>query len=288
MMSGTIALGRTEIRLPDRIAVATGAIPVTHVNTAPGFVAPLSEEAERAARRSASGNLRLDVELTNNGGIFVRGFGVDAEFGGSLRITNTISDMRAAGAFTLRRGRIEVIGRRFDLVSGTLTFVGDLIPVVNFTATASTTGAAITVAVTGPADEPTISFTSNPDMPEEEILSRLLFDRSVATLSVVQVAQLLDAAAQFSGGGGQGFFGRIRDAIGVDDLDIRQNASGGTTVGLGKRINDNVSLGVEAGTDGERVTIDLNLTPNLKARGSAGSGGAGGSSGIGLTYEREY
>ena len=35
-------------------------------------------------------------------------------------------------------------------------------------------------------------------------------------------------------------------------------------------------------------TIDLDITPNLKARGSAGSGGAGGSSSLGLTYEREY
>ena len=287
-MSGTVALGRTEIQLPDRVAAATGAIPVTHINAPPGFVAPLSEEIERADRRSASGNLRLDVEVTNAGGIFVRGFGVDAEFGGSLRVTNTISDMRAVGAFTLRRGRIEVIGRRFDLISGTITFAGDLIPVVNFTATAATTGAAITVNVTGPADQPTINFTSNPDLPEEEILSRLLFDRSVSTLSVVQVAQLLDAAAQFSGGGGQGFFARIRDAIGVDDLDIRQNAGGGTTVGLGKRINENVSVGVEAGTDGERVIIDLDLTPNLKARGSAGTGGSGGASSLGLTYEREY
>lgn len=289
-MSGTVALGRTEIQLPDRLTVAKGAIEVTHVNAPPGFVPPLTEEKERAARASASGNLRLDVELTNSGGIFVRGFGVDAEFGGSLRITNTISDPVAAGAFTMRRGRVEVIGRRFELVSGTLTFAGDLVPVVDFNATATTSDAIVTVSVTGPANQPTISFTSNPDLPEEEILSQLLFNRSVATLSVVQVAQLLDAASQFSGGSsGQSFFGRIRNALGVDDLDIRQNASGGTTVGVGKRINDNVSLGVEAGSDGERVTIDLDLTPNLKARGSAGSGGSSGAdSSIGLTYEREY
>jgi translocation and assembly module TamB len=102
------------------------------------------------------------------------------------------------------------------------------------------------------------------------------------------VAQLLDAAAQFSGGArGQGFFAGIRNALGVDDLDIRQNASGGTTVGIGKRINEKVSVGVEAGTgsDDDRVRIDLDLTPNLKATGSAGAGGSGS---VGLTYEREY
>ena len=34
-----------------------------------------------------------------------------------------------------------------------------------------------------------------------------------------------------------------------------------------------------------RVTIDLDITKNLKARGSAGQDGSGQ---VGLTYEREY
>jgi translocation and assembly module TamB len=123
-------------------------------------------------------------------------------------------------------------------------------------------------------------------LPDEEILSRLLFDRGVSRLSPVQAAQLVDAAAQLSGvGGGRGIFANVRQALGVDDLDIRQGNSGGTVVGVGKRINENLRLGVEAGSGvgGGRVTIDLNLTPNLKLQGAAG-----GSEEIGLTYEREY
>lgn len=287
-LTGEVTLGRTEIELPDRLSTGTATIDVTHINTPPDFVPPIVAEPEAAARPSATGNLRLDVALTSTGGIFVRGLGVDSEFDGSLRVTNTIGDPQAVGGFTLRRGRIEVIGRRFELASGTLTFAGDLVPVVDFTATASTTDAVVTVHVTGPADNPTISFTSNPDLPEEEIFSRLLFERSASKLSVLQAAQLVDAAAQFSGvAGGKSIFARIRDAVGVDDLDIRQNAGGGTTVGIGKRINENISLGVEAGTESSdgRVTIDLEVTPNLKARGEAGQSGTGS---VGLTYEHEY
>lgn len=288
IVSGTVVLGRTEIQLPDRLAGGATAIDVTHVNTPPGFVPPLAEETERAARSSGTGSLGLDINLNSTGAILVRGFGVDAEFGGSLRLANTIADPLAVGAFTMRRGRIEVVGRRFELVSGTLTFSGDLVPVVDFTASTSTSDAVVSVIVIGPADDPTITFTSNPDLPEEEILSRLLFNRNVSSLSVLQAAQLVDAAAQFSGlSGGKSFFARIRDAIGVDDLDIRQNASGGTTVGIGKRINENVRLGVEAGSGSQegRVTIDLDITPNLSVRGEAGEGSTGS---VGLSYEREY
>jgi translocation and assembly module TamB len=125
-------------------------------------------------------------------------------------------------------------------------------------------------------------------MPEEEILARLLFNRSVGTLSPLQAAQLVDAVAQLTGvGPSGGIFARIREATGLDDLDIRQSANGGTTVGVAKRINDRIRVGVEAGTDNAegRVVIDLDITQNLKARGEAGQDGTGK---VGLTYEREY
>jgi translocation and assembly module TamB len=161
-------------------------------------------------------------------------------------------------------------------------------PVLDFAGTSTVSDATITLAVTGPANDPVISFSSVPDLPEEEILSRLLFDRSVGSLSPLQAAQLVDAVAQLTGAlGGTGIFARVRQATGLDDLDVRQTATGGTTVGVGKRLGDNISLGVEAGTEANsgRVSIDLDLTSNLKARASAGQDGSGK---IGLTYEREY
>ena len=109
----------------------------------------------------------------------------------------------------MRRGRIEILGKRFNLTSGTLTFAGDLIPIVEFMATTATASATVTVSVTGRADDPTIRFSSNPELPQEEVLSRILFERSVGSLSPLQAAQLIDALAQFTGvGGSGGLFGR--------------------------------------------------------------------------------
>jgi translocation and assembly module TamB len=87
--------------------------------------------------------------------------------------------------------------------------------------------------------------------------------------------------------GSGGILGRIREATGLDDLDIRQSASGGTIVGVGARLGERVRVGVEAGTNSadSRVTINLDITDNLKAEASAGQNGTGS---VGLTYEREY
>ena len=45
-----------------------------------------------------------------------------AEFGGQLKLAGTIDSPVAIGAFTMRRGRIELLGKRFNLTSGRLTF----------------------------------------------------------------------------------------------------------------------------------------------------------------------
>ena len=288
-IGGTLTLGRTEIQLPEKLSGARTAIDVRHINTAPGFKSPLPRpQAAGSGGKSGGGSsLRLALAVDNTRGIFVRGFGVDAEFDGSVRVAGTLGDPRATGDFDMRRGRIEILGKRFNLTSGTLTFAGDLIPIVEFMATTATASATVTVSVTGRADDPTIRFSSNPDLPQEEVLSRILFERSVGSLSPLQAAQLIDALAQFTGiGGSGGLFGRIRQATGLDDLDVRQNAGGGTTIGATRSLSDNVRLGVEAGSGtAGRVTIDLELNKNLKARGEAGQDGSGR---IGLTYEKEY
>ncbi len=288
VLAGRIDLGRTEIRLPDKFGTSAAAIDVKHINTEPGFKAPKLRSGGAKASGATGGALRLDVALAGNSGIFVRGFGIDAELGGTARLGGTTGTPVAAGGFTMNRGRIEVLGRRFDFTSGTLTFAGDLIPTLDFSATTSTSDAVVTLHVTGRADDPTISFTSSPSLPQEEILSRLLFDRNVGSLSPLQAAQLVDAVAQMTGAlGGTGLFARVREATGLDDLDIRQNASGGTTIGVAKRLGDRVRLGVEGGSEDAsgRITIDLDITKNLKARGEAGQDGSGK---VGLTYEREY
>lgn len=289
-IGGRIDLGRTEILLPDSFG---GGPPITveHIYTEPGFVPPMQTLQRPGApppRSTGSGGFNLDVTIDSNNAIFVRGFGLDAELGGSLRVTGTTEDPQPVGGFEMSRGRIEVLGRRFDFTHGILTFEGDLDPVLDFAATTTTADITATVLVTGPAHDPEISLTSVPSLPEEEIISRILFGRSIGSLSALQAVQLVDAIAQFSGAFGRdgGVFARVRRLVGVDDLDIQQNATGGTTIGIGKRLTDNVRVGVQTETSGaSRVTLDVDLTRNLKAQIE---GGADGSGSVGLTYEREY
>jgi translocation and assembly module TamB len=232
--------------------------------------------------------MTVDITINAPQRIFVQGRGLDAELGGSLRLVGPLSAPQANGESELRRGRLSLLGRRLTFTEGTITFAGSLVPYLNFAAEASASDAVATVRVTGPADNPRFSFTSVPALPEDEVLARLLFGRAMGSLSPVQIAQLADAAATLAGrGGSTSLLNNLRDRLGVDDLDVRTNEDGGTSVAVGKYLNDRTYLTLEAGdrAGSSRAVIDLDVGRGVTLRGEAHDDGEAKG---GIFFEREY
>ena len=218
--------------------------------------------------------------------IFVRGRGLDVELAGALRIQGTTTDIQPVGQFNLRRGRLIVLGQRIDFDEGSLQLVGNLDPQIHFVAETQSEDVTAIITVDGRVSAPRITFSSEPPLPEDEVLARVLFNRSTQNLSAFQVAQLAAAAAELAGGGGPGILSQIRGATGLDDLDIVTQDDGSTAVRAGKYLDDNIYLDVQTDTDGTtRAEIRLDLSRSVTARGSVGSDG---NSTIGLYYERDY
>jgi translocation and assembly module TamB len=230
--------------------------------------------------------VRLDINVTAPNKIFIRGRGLDAEIGGSVRLTGPATDIQPVGAFDLIRGRLGILGQRITFTEGQVTLVGDLDPEINFVA--STQGSDITVNVTvkGRVSDLQITFSSQPELPQDEVMARLIFNRSISELSPLQVARLAAAAAELAGGSHSSLLDSLRKNTGLDDLDVVTDSKGNAGVRAGRYIRDNVYLGVEAGAAGStKGTINLDITPNLKAKGAVS---ANGDSGAGLFFEKDY
>ena len=203
-----------------------------------------------------------------------------------MRITGPIGDIQPVGGFSLNRGRLAILGQRVTFESGEVTLVGDLDPMLNFVASSEGEGITVYVTVSGRASNIDVSFSSSPALPQDEVLSRLIFRRSMSELSPLQLAKLAGAAAELVGGGGNGLVDNLRSAAGLDDLDIVTDSSGNVAVQAGTYIQDNVYLGVQAGAGGQsRVTINLDVTSDLKVTGSAAQDG---NSSLGVYYEKDY
>jgi translocation and assembly module TamB len=233
----------------------------------------------------ASKPIALDLQIAAPNGIFVRGRGIDAELGGDLKVSGTAVAPVISGGFKMRRGRIVILSKRMDFSDGDITFGGGLIPVLNLEATTSSSSTTITVDVTGLANDPTIAFSSSPSLPQDEVLAQLIFGQSMSKLSPAQIAQLADAVTQLAGGGSGSLLESLRSNLGVDDLDIKTDDTGQTSVSVGRYINKRTYLQVEqGGQNGAQATINLDVGKGVKLK--AGAGSEGGSAGV--FYEHEY
>jgi translocation and assembly module TamB len=191
------------------------------------------------------------------------------------------------GAFDLRRGRLQMAGTRLDFSRGRVAFTGELTPELDFLAQTTAGEVTAQVAVSGSASEPSFVFTSSPDLPQDEVLSHILFSKASGALSPFQALQLAQAAAQFGGAGGPDTFERLRRSLGVDTIDISTGRSGDPTVGVSRAINNRVSVGVRGGASAEDsgLTLDIDLTRRLRLQGTAyGSGNTS----LGIGTEIEY
>ena len=290
VIAGTVNLARTVITVPEKLPGSLSALDVKHKN-APRAVRA-QEKALRPAAASGGGNggggLVLDVTVNAPNQIFIQGRGVDAELGGSLRLTGPASSPQAVGTFTLQRGRLSIVAKRLTFTEGTVGFSGSLVPYLNLTATTTTSSTTVTILVSGEATNPKFTFSSVPALPQDEVLAQLIFGRSMSNLSPLQIAQLAEAAAQLAGvGGSTSLLENLRSAIGVDDLDVTTDEKGGTAVSAGKYLNDRTYVTIQKGDKpgSGKATIDLNVGRGVKLRGEAND--AGEAKG-GIFYEREY
>ena len=293
-LGGRIDINSLEIRVPDRLP--SNAEPLRDArHVAPpaqtrARLAELARQRAAAQRRSGSNAFKatLDLNIDAPQRIFVRGRGIDAELGGQLRVTGTSADPRVAGGFELRRGRFSLLTQRLDFTRGKITFGGaDVVPDLDFVAETRAAEVTARIAISGRATDPEFTLSSSPTLPQDEVLSRLLFARASSGLSPFQAVQLAQAVAQLAGaGGGPDAFERTRRAMGLNDLDVGMGA-GGPTVGMSRNINDRVRVGVRAGARPENTAIgaDIDLTRRLRLQSEVG---ADGRAAVGVGAEIEY
>ncbi|MDB5649140.1 MAG: hypothetical protein JWL62_660, partial [Hyphomicrobiales bacterium] len=288
-IGGRVDLTRLDVAIPARLPTTLKPIANTrHIAPPPAVVKRLADM--RRARAASGGRAALfvatlDLSVSAPNRIFVRGRGLDVVLGGALRLTGTTDKPVAVGAFDLVRGRFTVLGTNLDFTRGRLSFTGDLIPDLDFSAQTLASDVTAIVTVTGPANEPSFAFSSQPDLPQDEVLSRILFSKASGGLSPFQALQLAQAASQFSGGGDDSFE-RLRKSLGVDSLDIAAGA-GGPGLGISRAIGDRVTVGVKAGATPSQtgLSVDIDITRRLRVQSQLGSDG---STSVGVGAEWDY
>jgi translocation-and-assembly-module (TAM) inner membrane subunit TamB-like protein len=222
--------------------------------------------------------LDLDIILKANEQLFVRGRGLDTEWGGKIKLTGTSGRPILVGALELKRGQLMFGGRAFDIDTGTIAMSGRDYsdPYIDLSAS-NKIGATIQakIVVEGRASAPKVRFESTPAMPEEDIVAYILFGKPVIELGALEAIRTAVAIAQISGraGFGTSLADRARQAIGVDVLQFTPptGADGEASVlTIGKYLTSDIFLSVsedfetQIGSAGVEVKVTDSISVGAK------------------------
>ena len=292
LIAGRVDLADTELRIPSTGFGGLGGLPGLQHENEPAAVrstrvrAGLLGDAASGGSGSSTRPFGLDLTISAPQRVFIRGRGLDAELGGQVRLTGTTKAIVPSGGFELIRGRLDILGKRLELTEASLELQGDFVPYIIVAAASTSDEVTSYVRIEGPANNPEVTFTSSPELPQEEVLARLLFGRSLDTISALQAAQLAGAVASLAGNGGEGLIGNLRKSFGLDDLDVSTAADGSALLKAGKYLSENVYSEVQLGQDGKtQINLNLDIKPGLTVKGRVS---ADGSTGIGVYLEKDY
>lgn len=286
-----LSLDQTEIRIAD---VPASSVPILeklrHINepdmvhqtrSFAGLILPAKTQPSSSQRPYP-----IDIVVRAPNKLFVRGRGLDAELGGQLRLTGTSANIVPIGQFDLVRGRLDILGKRLNLSEGRVRLQGGFDPYLDFKAVSDAQLTQIYINVVGRVSAPEVTFTSNPELPQDEVLAQLLFGRKITEISPLQALKLAAAVRTLAGKGGDGIIGNLRNSFGLDDLDVTTDENGEATLKVGKYISDNIYTDVAVGSGGDtQVNLNLSISPSVTARGSVN---AEGKSSIGVFFEKDY
>ena len=217
-MTTALIIEEAAIAVPKELPQSSQPVAAIVINSATG--ATLSGPQTATARGLVP--IALDVTITAPGKVFVRGRGLDSEWRGRVTINGSTQAPRIAGKLEVVRGTFDFIGKTFNLSKGVVSFTGgrSIDPTIDIVAQAQSTDITAIAAIAGTATQPTIKLSSEPALPRDEILSRLLFGASMSQISPAEGLELASAAASLAGGQSLDVLSRIRTGLGLDRLGL--------------------------------------------------------------------
>ncbi|MEA3412775.1 MAG: translocation/assembly module TamB domain-containing protein, partial [Pseudomonadota bacterium] len=248
--------------------------------------------------------LRTDIGIDFPRNVWVQGDGTAVELGGKVRLGKDLDGpFIVSGEIDTLRGFATFLGRRFTVERGHVTLTGteEIQPLYDVVAIHRVSDYTVTVDVRSIRDRdtgkmrPEITFRSEPDLDESDILSLLMFGKTSDRLTSSEQGSLSSQAESLAGGLASSLLERsLGKAVGLDtiDIDLGDSDTAGS-VGVGRYISQDVFMSYERvfrnpqnrDQGGNAVGIEYTIRRGLKIRGT---GSDFGESAIDFFFEHDY
>jgi translocation and assembly module TamB len=237
--------------------------------------------------------LRVDLAIEVPQNLWVQAPRTAVELSGELRVTKELNGSFAlSGTIDTVRGYASYYGKKFEIEEGHVIFTGseEINPHLDITVTHTVADYAISIHLEGTVNEPVISFSSTPELPQTDIISLLVIGKTTDRLTSSEQGALTNQLQQIAGGV---IAARLEQAIGerlgTDVIEITPGETLGTgAISAGRYITQKlfVSIGHQFGEEaGPKISLEYSITPRLKLEVSSSE--AGGSA-VDFLWRRDY
>ena len=223
-------------------------------------------QAPPIAKTSLGPPIILDVAIKADRGIYVKGKGLNVELSLDSHVGGTVTQPNLTGVARVVGGSYDFAGKRFDMDTSGLVRLATTPSQIRLSLSATWEDPTLNaqVKVQGTAAKPEITLTSTPVLPQDEVLSRVLFGESAAQLSAAQGAELASALASLTGGGGFDVIGNLAQFAGLDRLALGGTQQTGTTISGGKYVTKDIYLEITGGgRNGSAAQVEWRIRHNL-------------------------
>jgi autotransporter translocation and assembly factor TamB len=293
-MKGDIKLHETTVNL-DRLPPPTPPVLIDSKEAKKQEAILVAQEQKRKTS-TAWKNFSMDITLQTARPAQISGPSLKSMWNGKVTLSRKNGELSLLGEFNPRGGTISFIGRQFTFEHGSVRFDATWppIPILDITLVHRRKELSAQLIITGRANNPNLSLESDPAMPEDEILSRILFGKNLSEVTPVQALQLASALRGLKSGRGVSFTDRLRETIGVDQIELRSSDSlgsddqSGTVLAIGKYVTDSLYTEVNRDLDSDgdsRVRIEYEVRPNLTLETEAGIKMR---PGFGINWKKDY
>ncbi len=235
-------------------AVLGGAVHLSDLSFTPGFdlssfVGQFGGGAPAPPSRGFAQAVQLDVAVNSTSSVNLSSRTLSLGGTANLQLRGTAADPVLLGRVNLNNGDIILNGNRFVLNGGTIQFVNpsETQPVLNVSLTTSIQQYNIDLRFQGPVDKMRTQYTSDPALPEADIINLLAFGQTTeaSNASATPADQAAESlvASQVS----SQLTSRVSKIAGISQLSINPVLAGSSS----------------AGPPGANITIQQRVTGNL-------------------------
>jgi translocation and assembly module TamB len=181
----SLADASMHLQGPQNNLLLSGDVLITRFTVSPGFdIAALAAQANSvqtiAPADAPSNHIRLDVHVASSPQLNFQNAYAKLAGDVDLRLRGTVASPSLLGRVSITEGNAIIAGTRYELQRGDIYFTNPvrIEPTIDLNATARVEDYDITLGIHGTLENPTVTYRSDPPLPEADVVALLALGRT--------------------------------------------------------------------------------------------------------------